>query len=167
MRRQTPLRQPKAAKNRPRPACGHQSSRNRNHLCRCGVHLADFGLGGSTGNQAGGRDYRWLVDVSCADAIVSPLVLFGRKPMAAIDRRTMLGAILSGAAVATIGLALTPGPAQSAPLAASTGDAVAVENPVEQAVFVTHRAGRRPSRRPRTKCWYKNGKRVCSSQYHR
>jgi hypothetical protein len=85
--------------------------------------------------------------------------------MAAVDRRTMLGAILSGAAVATIGLALTPGPVQSAPLAASAGDAVAVENPVEQAVIVTRRAGRRPSHR--TKCWYKNGKRVCSSHYHR
>jgi hypothetical protein len=76
--------------------------------------------------------------------------------------RTMLGAILSGAAVATVGLVLMPGPVESAPLAVSGSDAVAMENPVEQAVFVTRRAGKRSLNVPR-KCWYKNGKRVCKT----
>jgi hypothetical protein len=44
VRRQTRLRRPKAAKNRPRPACGLQSSRKQEPLCRFGVYLANFGL---------------------------------------------------------------------------------------------------------------------------
>jgi hypothetical protein len=87
--------------------------------------------------------------------------------MTMIDRRAMLRFLLSGAAVATTGLALVPDQANAAPLTLSRGDAVAVANPVEQAVVVSHRAGRRPSRRPRTKCWYHHGKRVCSTGYHR
>jgi hypothetical protein len=87
--------------------------------------------------------------------------------MTMIDRRAMLRFLLSGAAVATTGLAMVPDLANAAPLTLSMGDAVAVANPVEQAVFVSRRAGRRPSRRPHTTCWYHHGKRVCSTGYHR
>ncbi|MCI0600250.1 MAG: hypothetical protein L0Y50_00805 [Beijerinckiaceae bacterium] len=87
--------------------------------------------------------------------------------MTTIDRRAMLRALLGGAAAATAGLTLIPDAVDSAPLTLPARDGAAVENPIEQAVVVTRRAGRRPPRRPRTKCWYKNGKRVCASQYQR
>jgi len=87
--------------------------------------------------------------------------------MTMIDRRAMLRFLLSGAAVATTGLALVPDQANAAPLTLSRGDAVAVANPVEQAVVRSHRAGRRPSRRPNTTCWYHHGKRKCITGYHR
>jgi hypothetical protein len=87
--------------------------------------------------------------------------------MTTMNRRTMLRFLLGGVAVATTGFALVPDQADSAPLTLSGGSAVAVENPVDQAVFVSRRAGRRPSRRRHTKCWYHHGKRVCSTGYHR
>jgi hypothetical protein len=87
--------------------------------------------------------------------------------MTTIDRRAMLRYLLGGAAVATTGFALVPDQANSAPLTLSRGDAVAVETPVDQAAFISRRAGRRPRRRPRTKCWYHHGKRVCTTGYHR
>ncbi|MCI0600509.1 MAG: hypothetical protein L0Y60_13480 [Beijerinckiaceae bacterium] len=86
--------------------------------------------------------------------------------MKKIDRRAMLRIVLGGAAAATAGLTLIPTALEAAPLTPSPQDAVAVENPVKQAVVVTRRAGRRPGR-TRTKCGYKNGKRVCSSTYSR
>jgi hypothetical protein len=89
--------------------------------------------------------------------------------MTAIDRRAMLRAVLSCAAVASTGLALIPGTAEAAPLALSPEDAVELGNPAEQALFITRRWGR-PSRHPPTKspkCSYKHGKRVCSTAYHR
>jgi hypothetical protein len=44
VRRQTPLRRPKAAKNRPAQRAASNPAGNRNPLCRFGVHLADFSL---------------------------------------------------------------------------------------------------------------------------
>ena len=87
--------------------------------------------------------------------------------MTTIDRRAMIRFVLGGAVAATAGLALIPGSAESAPLTRTARESVAAGTPVEQAVVVTRRAGRRPPRRPGTKCWYKNGKRVCASQYQR
>jgi hypothetical protein len=87
--------------------------------------------------------------------------------MTMIDRRAILRFLLGGAVVATTGFALVPDQANSAPLTLSKGDAVAVENPVDQAVYVSRRAGRRPRKRPHTNCWHHHGKRVCSTGYHR
>jgi hypothetical protein len=87
--------------------------------------------------------------------------------MTTIDRRAMLKFLLGSAATATAGLTLVPGSAESAPLASPAGTAVETDSPVEKAIFVSRRAGRRPSRRPRRKCWYHHGKKVCSTHYHR
>ncbi|MGO9672835.1 MAG: hypothetical protein ACLPSF_01465 [Methylocella sp.] len=77
--------------------------------------------------------------------------------MTAINRRAMLGSLLGAAAVAALGSALTPRPAESAPLTLDKGLAASVESPVEKAaVVVVHR--RRPRRRV---CWWRRGRRVC------
>jgi hypothetical protein len=76
--------------------------------------------------------------------------------MADVHRRAMLGIMMGGAAVATMGLvALMSGPAESAPITVAAGRPVGTENPVEKAVWV-----RRRRRRVRV-CWWRWGRRVC------
>jgi hypothetical protein len=73
--------------------------------------------------------------------------------MTAIHRREMLRVILGGAGVAAAGLALMPGPAESAPLMMSKS-LPAVENLVDEAVVVVRRRRRRV-------CWWRRGRRIC------
>lgn len=86
--------------------------------------------------------------------------------MTTIDRRSMLKVVLGSAAAAGAGLPLIPHPAEAALTAFSKSPPAGTELPVEEAVFVTRRAGKRP-RRPRQKCTVKNGKKHCVSSYHR
>ncbi len=73
--------------------------------------------------------------------------------MTEIDRRAMLGALVSGAAVATMGLVLMPDTAESTPFSIGAGRPATPENPVEKAVWVHRRRVRR--------CWWRHGRRVC------
>ena len=59
--------------------------------------------------------------------------------MTAIHRREMLGIMLGGAAVATVGLAMMSVPAESAPLTVSKTLSAATDNHVEEAVVVVRR----------------------------
>jgi hypothetical protein len=62
--------------------------------------------------------------------------------MTAIQRREMLRFMLGGAVVATAGLGLIPGPAESAPLTTSKSLPAPTENLVEEAVYVVRRRRR-------------------------
>jgi hypothetical protein len=73
--------------------------------------------------------------------------------MAEIDRRAMLGALVSGAAGVAMGLVVMPGRAQSTPLTTDADRPGAPENSVEKAVWVRRRRVRR--------CWWHHGRRVC------
>jgi hypothetical protein len=73
--------------------------------------------------------------------------------MTTIDRRGMLTFLLGGAAVATSGLALMPGPAESALLIVPQGLGSEPEYPVDNAVWVRRRRHR--------VCWWHRGHRVC------
>jgi hypothetical protein len=83
--------------------------------------------------------------------------------MTAIDRRAMLGTLLGAAAAAALGLTLTPGPAESAPLTLDKGLTAPASNLVEEAVVVVHHRHRGPvvRRRRRHVCWWHRGRRVC------
>lgn len=78
--------------------------------------------------------------------------------MTAIDRRAMLVMLLSGAAVSTVGLALIPDTAESAPLIAEPNRESPANEFIErtQSVVRRHRYGFRTRR-----CWHKNGRKVC------
>ena len=84
--------------------------------------------------------------------------------MTAIDRRAMVSTLLGAAAAAALGLALAPGPAESAPLTLDKGLAAPAENLIEEAVVVVHhRHGRTVVHRHRRRhvCWWHRGRRVC------
>jgi hypothetical protein len=74
--------------------------------------------------------------------------------MTAIDRRSLLGA----AAVATIGLALMPNAAESAPLTIGRSLGRNAEDLIEKTQVPP--PGRRWGRR-RWVCWWHRGRRVC------
>jgi hypothetical protein len=74
--------------------------------------------------------------------------------MTAIHRREMLGIMLGGAAVATVGLAMMSVPAESAPLTVSKTLSATTDNHVEEAVVVVRRRRRRV-------CWWRRGRRIC------
>jgi hypothetical protein len=74
--------------------------------------------------------------------------------MTAIHRREMLGIMLGGAAVATVGLAMMSVPAKSAPLTVSKTLSATTDNHVEEAVVVVRRRRRRV-------CWWRRGRRIC------
>jgi hypothetical protein len=76
--------------------------------------------------------------------------------MKPIDRRTMLRDLLGGAAVATVGPALTPDAADTAPLTLEKNLAAKTDRAVEQAQVVIG-----PRRRRRWVCWWSRGRRVC------
>lgn len=73
--------------------------------------------------------------------------------MTTIDRRGMLSFLLGGAAAATTGFALIPGPAESAPFIVPKGPASETEYPLDEVVWVR--------RRRRRVCWWHRGHRVC------
>ena len=73
--------------------------------------------------------------------------------MTAIHRREMLGIMLGGAAVATVGLAMMSVPAESVPLTVSKTLSAATDNHVDEAVVVV--------RRRRRVCWWRRGRRIC------
>ncbi|HYP56952.1 MAG TPA: hypothetical protein VEQ35_01545, partial [Beijerinckia sp.] len=78
--------------------------------------------------------------------------------MSSIDRRALLGAIVSGAAAASVGLTWMPGLAESAPLAGiGAAPSAKTQDLIEQAVVVVRR---RPVRR--RVCWWRRGRRVCT-----
>src|SRR5215475_12898522 len=93
----------------------------------------------SKGRLPNVQGYDLVVDIGRRQRYRSHAHIFGRKPMTMIDRRAMLRYLLGGAAVATTGFALVLGQANAAPLTLSTGDAVAVQNPVDQAAFISRR----------------------------
>jgi hypothetical protein len=74
--------------------------------------------------------------------------------MPAIHRREMLGVLLGGAVVVTVGSTLMAGPAESAPLTMSKGLPSKTESHVEDAVVVVRRRRRRV-------CWWHRGRRIC------
>lgn len=74
--------------------------------------------------------------------------------MTVIHRREMLGVILGGAVVATAGLAMLPGAAESAPLTTYKNLPATTENFVDEAVVVVRRRRRRV-------CWWRRGRRIC------
>lgn len=76
--------------------------------------------------------------------------------MTEFDRRNIFRVMAGGAVIASAGLALIAGPAESAPLAASKTLSAATENPVEEAVVVVRRRRRR-----RRVCWWRRGRRIC------
>lgn len=76
--------------------------------------------------------------------------------MSAIDRRVLLGAILSGGAAAAVGLSMMPGPAEAAPLTIGLARSAKPEDMIEKAVVVVR--GRHVRRRV---CWWHRGRRVC------
>jgi hypothetical protein len=77
--------------------------------------------------------------------------------MTAVDRRCMLRSILSGVAMATVGLAMFPKVAESKPLDLGMPDALKAEALVEKDQVVVP-----PVRRPlRRVCWWRGGRRVC------
>jgi len=78
--------------------------------------------------------------------------------MTAIDRRRMLRSMLSGVAVATVGLAMFPKVAASMPLDRGMADAKA-EALVEKDQVVVVPPVRRRLRRV---CWWRGGRRVCA-----
>jgi hypothetical protein len=73
--------------------------------------------------------------------------------MTTFDRRRMLTLLLGSAAAATAGLALIPGPAESAPFIVPKGPASEPEYPIDKVVWVR--------RRRRRVCWWRRGYRVC------
>jgi len=95
--------------------------------------------------------------------------------MTAIDRREVLRVLLGGAVVATVGLAMLPDAAESAPLTISKSLPASTKTPVEEAVVVVrhrrHWGGRRHwvghrhwvGRRHRRRwvCWWHRGRRIC------
>jgi hypothetical protein len=81
--------------------------------------------------------------------------------MTTIDRRAMLRYLLGGTAVAATGFAMVPDEADSAPLALSVPDAARPVSSVEKAVFASRRP--RPRSRRRTHCFYRHGKKVCTT----
>jgi len=93
------------------------------------------------------------MDFTASCAITPKLLLVGRNPMTTFDRRGMITFLLGGAAAATAGLALMPGPARSAPLMGPEDSHAEPEYPVETAVWVR--------RRRRMVCWWHRGHRVC------
>jgi hypothetical protein len=81
--------------------------------------------------------------------------------MTAIHRREMLGVLLGGAVVATVGSTLMPGPAGSAPLTMSKSLPGTTENLVEEAAVVVRRRRRWGRRRRVRVCWWRRGRRIC------
>ena len=81
--------------------------------------------------------------------------------MTAIQRREMLRFMLGGAVVATAGLGLITGPAESAPLTPSKSLPAPTENLVEEAVYVVRRRRWWRRRRRVRVCWWHRGRRVC------
>jgi hypothetical protein len=80
--------------------------------------------------------------------------------MELIDRRALARRILFGAAVAAVGLALSPGTASAMPLDGRIPGALDDWLEKTQAVVVTSGPRRRPRRRVR-RCWWSRGRRVC------
>ena len=68
--------------------------------------------------------------------------------MTEFHRRTILGSIVASATVAALGLAITPDPAEAAPLSLAAGSVALTENPIEEAAV-------------RRVCWWQNGRRLC------
>lgn len=80
--------------------------------------------------------------------------------MTAIDRRSMLSALLGGAAVAIGGLAFSAVPAESVELLIGNADASRANSLVDKAQVVI--VGPRHRRRRGRRCWWSRGRRVCS-----
>jgi hypothetical protein len=78
--------------------------------------------------------------------------------MKVIDRRTVLTAVLCGAAVTTLGLAVAPSAAEAIPLAMGEAGAAKTGSLVEKAVVVVVHPRRRGRR---WRCWWHRGRRVC------
>jgi len=83
--------------------------------------------------------------------------------MTTIDRRCMLRNMLSGVAIATVGLAMVPKVTASMPLDLGMADAVKAEALVEKAQVVVPPV----RRRLRRVCWWRGGRRVCGWRWRR
>jgi len=84
--------------------------------------------------------------------------------MTAIDRRCMLRSMLSGVAIATVGVAMVPKVTASMPLDLGMADAVKAEALVEKDQVVVVPPVRRRLRRV---CWWRGGRRVCGWRWRR
>ena len=84
--------------------------------------------------------------------------------MTAIDRRCMLRSMLSGVAIATVGLTMVPKVTAAMPLDLGMADAVKAEALVENDQVVVVPPVRRRLRRV---CWWRGGRRVCGWRWRR